>query len=79
MSMDDVVADEQRNPQPRFLDRQILHFTHVFHADQIQQVADGAALDRFRGIAGDGGTGHGLPAGRHGELAEFFGQRHLAY
>ncbi len=78
MSVNNVVADEQWNTQPRLFDRQPLHFMHVVRADDIEQIPDGAAFDCRGGIAGNGGAGHGLAAGRHGELTEFFGQRHSA-
>src|ERR1700674_1676583 len=78
MPVDDVVADEQWNPQTRLFDSQSLHLVHVFRADNIEQIANRAALDRFGGIPCNRRAGHRLATGSHGQLPQFFGQRHAA-
>ena len=78
MPMDDVIADEQRNPQTRLFHCQSLHLVHVFRADDIEQIADCAAFDRLGRIPRNRGAGHRLTTGGHGQLPQFFGQRHAA-
>ena len=51
MPMHHIEPDEQRNAEPRFLDRQALHLAHLLRTDQIEQIADGAGLDRLGRIA----------------------------
>src|ERR1700689_3734285 len=76
MSVDDVVADEQWDPQTRLFDSESLHLVHGFRADNIEQITNRAALDRFGGIPRNRRAGHRLATGSHGQLPEFFGQRH---
>ena len=77
MSVHDIEPDEQRNTQTRLLDCQALHLVHVTGPDQVEQIADRAGLDRLGRIARDDRPGHRISGGRHGELTELLGQRHL--
>ncbi len=78
MAVHDIEPDEQWNAEARFLHGQPLHLTHVRRSDHVEQIADGAGLDRIGGIAGDDRSGHRIACGGHGELAEFLGQGHRA-
>jgi len=78
MAVHDIEPDEQWNAEARFLDGKPLHLAHVRRSDHIEQIADGAGLDRIGRIAGDDGPGHRKACGGHGELAELLGERHRA-
>ena len=93
VAVHDVECEQQRNTEPRLLDGQTLHLADVIGTREIQQIADCARPDRLRGVTGDGrtrrtgrtgrtgGTGgarNGKSRRGHGELAEFFSQRHFA-
>src|SRR5690348_7084668 len=77
--MDDVEADEQRDPEARFLNRETLHFARGVGPDKIEQVADPAGADVVGGMTGDHRSGHGVAGGHHGELTELLGEAHPLY
>ncbi len=56
-----------------------LHLAHMIRPDHIEQIADGARLDRVGRITGDDGTGYRVAGGGHGELAKPLGQCHAAH
>ncbi len=78
MAVNDVQPDQERDAKARCLDRQTLHFVRRPGADHVQQVADCARSDGLCGVPGDDGPSHGIGRGRHGQLTQFFRQRHLA-
>ena len=77
VAMNHVESDEQRNAETRLLDRQPLHVPHMMGPDHVEEIADGAVLDRLRRIPRDHRARHRVAGGRHGELAELFSQSHL--
>jgi len=79
VSVHDVESDEQRDAETRLLHGEALHVAYVRRSKQVEQIPDGAGLDRFGRVADDDRAGHRGAAGGHGELPELFRQSHGAH
>ena len=77
MAVNHVEPDEQRDAEARILDRDALHLVDRARSHDVQQVADRAVADGVGGVARDHGPRDRVAGGRHGQLAELLGQRHL--
>ena len=77
MPMDDVEADQQRNFQPRVFHRKLLHLPNRSRTYEVEEVANGTALDCLGRVAGDDWTRDGISRSRHRELPQLLRQGHL--
>ncbi len=76
VAVDHVVAEEQRDLQPRFLHRHALHGGDLGRADEVDETADLAVAHRVGGVArGDGARQRRAP-GQHVELPGLLGEGH---
>src|SRR5438552_376346 len=77
MPMDDVEADQQRDFQPGVLYRKLLHLPNRPGPNEVEEVANGTALDCLGRVAGDDWTRDGISRSRHRELPQLLRQGHL--
>ena len=76
--MDDIEAEEKRDAEAGLLDGAALGGAYRLAAPEVEEAADAAGADERRDVLDAGRAGDGVAGGDHGELAELFGQGHVA-
>jgi hypothetical protein len=75
-AVDDVEREEERDLEPRLLDRDALQAPRVGHAVERQERPDAPGAHPLLAARRHGGAGLARRAGEHGELAELLLGRH---
>ena len=78
-AVDHVVAEQQRNVHPRFLDGNPLQFPVVFGNVRVENIAAGAVADRLFDVLGQCRAGRGEMARIEYELTDLLVERHQAH